>query len=120
MYCRFTRLAVLATAFAVATVVFPSVFAQDREPERISDTAHCKELKERRHQEARRLHARQHDELARCGPAASARCAEIKERHKREIREWKERSKDELKDCKEERKEDKKDRKEDKKDKDKL
>ena len=120
MYCKFTRLAVLTAAFAIATVAFPSVFAQDREPERAtSETAHCRQLKERRHQEARRLRARQRDELARCGPTASAKCAEIKERHKREIQEWKERSKDLLKDCKEDRKEDKKDRKEDEKDKDK-
>ena len=118
---KFTRLVVVLTAaFALGTLVVPSVSAQDREPERAtSEAAHCKELKERRHQEARRLRARQRDELARCGPTASANCAEIKERHKREIQEWKERTKDQLKDCKEDRKEDKKDRKEDEKDKDK-
>jgi uncharacterized protein HemX len=110
MYSKLTRLTVLTAALAIATAVVPSVLAQDREPERASDTVHCKEIKERRHQEARRLHARQHDELARCGAAASASCAEIKERHKREIREWKERSKDELKDCKQDRKEGKKDK----------
>ena len=114
---QYMRLAVLTAAFAIATMVVPSVIAQDREPERASETAHCRELRERRHQEAKRLRARQQDELARCGPAASANCAEIKERHKREIQEWKERTKDQLKDCKEDRKEDKKDRMEDEKDK---
>jgi hypothetical protein len=111
MYWKFTRFAVLTAAFAIGTVVVPSAFAQDREPDRAtSEKAHCKQLKERRHQEARRLRVRQRDELARCGPVASARCEELKERHKREIREWKERTKDLLKDCKEERKEDKKDK----------
>ena len=118
MYSKLTRLAVLTAAFAIATVVLPSVVAQDREPERAPDTAHCKQIRERRHQEARRLHARQHDELARCGSATDAKCAGIRERHKREIQEWKARSKEELKDCKQDRKEDKKDRKERQKDKD--
>jgi hypothetical protein len=70
MYCKFTRLGVLTAAFAIATVVFPSVYAQDKEPERASVTAHCRELRQRRHEEAKRLRARQQDELAKCGPAA--------------------------------------------------
>jgi hypothetical protein len=120
MYWKFTRLAVLTAAFAIGTAVVPSAFAQDREPDRAtSEKAHCKQLKERRHEDARRLRDRQRDELTRCGPVASARCEELKERHKREIKERKERTKRELKDCKEERKEDKKERKEDEKDKDK-
>ena len=119
MYCQFARLAVLTAAIAIGAFVVPSTLAHDRDERSTSETAHCRELKQRRHQEARRLRDRQRDELARCGPAASANCAEIKERHKREIQEWKERTKDQLKDCKEDRKEDKKDRKEDEKDKDK-
>ena len=119
MYCQFARLAVLTAAIAIGAFVVPSTLAHDRDERSTSETAHCRELKQRRHQEARRLRARQQEELARCGPAASAKCAEIKEQHKREIQEWKERTKDLLKDCKEDRKEDRKDRKEDEKDKDK-
>jgi hypothetical protein len=120
MFCQITRLAVLIAAFAIGAVVVPSAFAQDREPERsTSETAHCKEIRERQRQEARRLRAQQRNELARCGPAASAKCADIRERHKREVQEMKARIGEELKDCKQERKEDKKDRKEDKKDNDK-
>ena len=117
MHCM--RLAVLTAVFAIAAVVFPSAFAQDRGREGSSEKAHCKQLKERHKLEARELRDRQRDELARCRPSSSERCEELKERQKREVKEWKERTKDQLKDCKEDRKEDRKDRKEDEKDKDK-
>jgi membrane protein involved in colicin uptake len=95
---------VLTAVFAIATVVFPSAFAQDRGREGSSEKAHCKQLKERHKLEARELRDRQRDELARCRPLSSARCEELKERQKREVKEWKKRTKDQLKDCKEERK----------------
>ena len=52
MYCQFTRLAVLTAAIAIGAFVVPSTLAHDRDERSTSETAHCRELKQRRHQEA--------------------------------------------------------------------